>query len=125
MGPASGIGAILFAIATIGVAKGLFIAPNRHRVMESAPEGKMGSVNGGPGDDDPRRRRLWYLCVRDGLLELSADRGASYLHAPDAVLEHAFRAAFLLGLAVSVVGIVTAGLKIKQAAGGRESPARS
>lgn len=136
LGPESGIGAILIAVAAIGVAKGLFIAPNRHRVMESAPEGKLGSVNGAL-ETTGRAGVAFGICSFETVFSsYLPDRGASYLHASEAVLQYAFRSAFVFGLAVSVVGIVTAGLKIKRASGAREltgeapseglpSPARS
>jgi len=109
-GPDSGLVALAIAIATIGLSKGLFIAPNRHRIMDSAPPEKMGSVNGAL-ETTTRAGVAFGICLFDAVFSSNLpERGARYLDAPTEVLDPAFRAAFEMGLMVSIVGLITSGI---------------
>jgi EmrB/QacA subfamily drug resistance transporter len=115
LGPESGYVPIGIAIATIGLSKGLFIAPNRHRIMDSAPAEKMGCVNGAL-ETTTRAGVAFGICLFDTVFSSSLpERGADYLHAPAAVLEVAFRAAFAMGLMVSVVGLISSAVSFGRA----------
>jgi EmrB/QacA subfamily drug resistance transporter len=109
-GPDSSYAPILVAVATIGLSKGLFIAPNRHRIMDSAPAEKMGSVNGAL-ETTTRAGVAFGICLFDAVFSSNLpERGAHYLQAPVEVLDPAFRAAFEMGLLVSVGGLVSSGI---------------
>lgn len=102
---------IVAALSTIGLSKGLFIAPNRHRIMDSAPADKMASVNAAL-ETTTRAGVALGVCSFEAVFSSHlSQRGADYLHAPESVLESGFRAAFLMGLAVSVIGVLAAGIR--------------
>lgn len=104
LGAASRFAFILLAIATIGLAKGLFIAPNRHRLMESAPPHKLGAVNG-VLETMTRAGVALGICGFEAVFAAwLPEHGADYLHARAAVLDAGFRAAFLMGTWASLNG---------------------
>lgn len=112
LGAASAFAYVLVAIATIGLAKGLFIAPNRHRLMESAPPHKLGAVNG-VLETTTRAGVALGICAFEAVFSAWVpDRGADYLHAPPAVLDAGFRAAFLMGVWVSLLGLASSAVSV-------------
>ena len=104
---------IVGAIGTIGLGKGLFIAPNRHRLMESAPPHKLGAVNG-VLETTTRAGVALGICAFEAVFSASLpERGADYLHQPPAVLDAAFHAAFLMGILASLIGLASSAISVE------------
>ena len=115
LGAASSLVYIIGAIASIGLAKGLFIAPNRHRMMESAPPHKLGAVNG-VLETTTRAGVALGICAFEAVFSAwLPNRGADYLHMPAAVLDAGFRAAFLMGILASLVGLASSAIAVEDA----------
>lgn len=102
--PDSGYPLLLLAIATIGISKGLFIAPNRHRIVAHSPKEMMGSVNG-MLETTVRLAITLGICVFETVYaeELPVDGSATM-----AQLMAGFHAAFGFGVVVSIIGLLTA-----------------
>lgn len=114
LGAASGWAYIVGAIACIGLAKGLFIAPNRHRLMESAPPHKLGAING-VLETTTRAGVALGICVFEAVFSAGLpEHGEDYLHAPAAVLDAAFRTAFLMGIFVSLLGLASSAISVEE-----------
>ena len=111
--PASSLVFILIAIALIGLAKGLFIAPNRHRVVESAPAGSMGSVNA-MLETVTRSGVALGMCSFETVFSAWLPPHVDYLQATPDMLTVGFRAAFLMGIIAAVIGLVAAAIRVRQ-----------
>ena len=81
-------------------------------MMESAPPHKLGAVNG-VLETTTRAGVALGICAFEAVFSANlSERGVDYLHASAAVLDAGFRAAFLMGIFVSLVGLASSAIAV-------------
>jgi MFS family permease len=116
--PTSHYGLIVVSVCSIGLAKGLFIAPNRLRLQEHSPAQRRGAVNG-LLETMTRAGVALGICFFEAVFSQEFPKSdVDFLYAPKDLLMRAFHSAFRFGAWISLIGLATSLISFRKAPSG-------